>query len=160
MNAPPISKRLVAIVGAAAAAALFAFTPTQEGRVLTTYRDIGGVLTYCDGATENAQWGKAYSSAECNAQLDKDLTRHAEGVMRCIHVPLTPGQTVAFVDTAYNVGVPAFCGSSMAKKSNAHDMAGACAALSLWVNVNGKPVSGLVKRRAAARAFCEGRKPV
>jgi lysozyme len=48
----------------------------------------------------------------------------------------------------------------MARKANAGDMAGACAALSLWVNVNGKPVRGLINRRALAREYCEGRKPV
>lgn len=160
MSIPRIPRRLVAVVGAAAAAALLTFAPAQEGRVLTTYRDIGGVLTYCDGATENAQAGKTYTPAECNAQLDRDLSRHAAGVMACVHVPLTDGQKVAFVDVAYNIGVPAFCGSSMARRANANDMPGACAALSLWVNVNGRPVQGLINRRAKERAICEGRTPV
>jgi len=151
-------KSLVAIVGAAAAAALMVLVPKNEATVYKTYRDIGGVLTYCTGATEDAQAGKTYTPAECRAQLDKDLAAHAEGVMACVHAPLTDGQKVAFVDTAFNIGVAAFCGSSMARKANAGDMAGACAALSLWVNVKGKPVQGLINRRALARAYCEGRK--
>ena len=151
-------KSLIAIVGAFAAASLMVLVPKNEGTVYKTYRDIGGVLTYCTGATEDAQWGKTYTPGECSAQLDKDLAKHAEGVMACVRVPLTDGQKVAFVDTAYNIGVAAFCGSSMARKANAGDMAGACAALSLWVNVNGKPVQGLVNRRATARVWCEGRK--
>ncbi|AOY96837.1 hypothetical protein BKK79_36080 [Cupriavidus sp. USMAA2-4] len=151
---------LVAIVGAVAAAALLVVVPKNEGTVLTTYRDMGGVLTYCTGATEDAQWGKTYTPDQCRAQLDKDLELHAEGVMACVRAPLTDGQKVAFVDTAYNIGVSAFCGSSMARKANAGDMAGACAALSLWVNVNGKPVRGLVNRRALAREYCEGRRAV
>lgn len=151
-------KSLIAIIGAAAAASLMVLVPKNEGTVYKTYRDIGGVLTYCTGATEDAQWGKTYTPGECKAQLDKDLARHAEGVMACVHAPMTDGQKVAFVDTAYNVGVAAFCGSSMARKANAGDMPGACAALSLWVNVNGKPVQGLVNRRALARQWCEGRK--
>lgn len=151
---------LMAIVGTAAAVVLMGLIPANEGTVYRTYKDLGGVLTYCTGATENAAWGKTYTPAECAAQLDRDLARHAEGVMGCVHVALTDGQKVAFVDTAYNIGVPAFCGSSMAKKANAGDMAGACAALSMWVNVNGKPVKGLITRRATARAFCEGRKPL
>jgi lysozyme len=156
----PNKRGLVAIVGAAAAAVLMGLVPANEGTVLRTYKDLGGVLTYCTGATENAQWGRTYTPAECAAQLDRDLARHAEGVMGCVHVQLTDGQKVAFVDTAYNIGVTAFCNSSMARKANAGDMAGACAALSLWVNVNGRPVAGLVKRRATARAFCEGKKPL
>lgn len=161
MNKVAVSGRLALAVGAAAAAALFKIVPAHEGRVLKTYPDLGGVLTYCDGATENAQWGRTYTPAECNAQLERDLVRHAEGIARCIPLAaLTNGQKVAFVDTAYNIGVSAFCGSSMARYTNQGDMAKACASLSLWNKVNGQVIRGLVNRRATARAFCEGRKPV
>lgn len=150
--------RLAAVVGVAAATGLMALTPKWEGTKLATYRDLGGVLTYCTGATENAQWGKTYTVDQCRQQLDKDLARHAEGVKACTPWDrLTNGQRVAFVDTAYNIGVQAFCGSSMARRSMAGDMKGACAALSLWVYVDGKVVRGLVNRRAEVRAICEGR---
>lgn len=150
--------RLVAVVGVVAAAGLMSLTPKWEGTKLTTYRDLGGVLTYCTGATENAQWGKTYTPAQCQQQLDKDLARHAEGIKPCLPWDrLTDGQKIAFVDTAYNIGVSAFCGSSMSRKAKAGDMMGACAALSLWVNVNGQPVRGLVNRRTEVRRICEGR---
>lgn len=151
----PARRGLIAIVGAGAAAALLAFTPAQEGRVLKTYRDIGGVLTYCDGATENAQPGKVYTPAECDAQLDRDLERHAAGIARCVPMDrLTDGQKVAFVDAAFNIGVPAFCGSSMARRVKAGDMAGACDALLLWNKVGGHEVAGLTKRRQRERELC------
>lgn len=151
----PGRRGLAAIVGAAATAALLLFTPAQEGRVLTTYRDIGGVLTYCDGATENAQRGKTYTPAECNAQLDRDLERHAAGIAKCVSMDrLTDGQRVAFVDAAFNIGVPAFCGSSMARKANAHDLVGACNALLLWNKVGGREVAGLSRRRERERELC------
>lgn len=146
---------LAGIVGAAAAGLLLAFTPAQEGRMLTTYRDLGGVLTYCDGATENAMWGATYTPAQCNAQLDRDLERHAAGIARCVPMGrLTDGQRVAFVDAAYNIGVPAFCGSSMARRANAGDIAGACDALLLWNKVGGREVAGLTKRRQRERELC------
>ena len=93
MMRPAIAGRgLAVLVGAAAAAALFAITPKFEGTVLRTYRDLGGVLTYCTGATENAMWGKTYTPEECRAQLDRDLTRHAEGISKCIDLgKLTDG---------------------------------------------------------------------
>lgn len=151
----PSRRGLIAIVGAAAAAALLAFTPVQEGRVLKTYRDIGGALTYCDGATENAQAGKTYTPAECDAQLDRDLERHAAGIAKCVPMDrLTDGQKVAFVDAAYNIGVSAFCGSSMARKANAGDMAGACDSLLLWNKAGGREVFGLTKRRQRERELC------
>lgn len=143
------------IVGAVAAAVLLVFTPAQEGRVLKTYRDIGGVLTYCDGATENAQAGRVYTQAECDAQLDRDLERHAAGIARCVPMNrLTDGQKVAFVDVAFNIGVSAFCGSSMARKANAGDMVGACDALLLWNRAGGREVAGLTKRRQRERELC------
>lgn len=146
---------LVALVGTVAATALFALTPKFEGTELTTYRDLGGVLTYCTGATENAQWGKTYTPEQCRAQLDRDLERHAAGIARCVPMDrLTNGQKVAFVDAAYNIGVGAFCGSSMARRANAGDLVGACDALLMWNKVGGKEVRGLTRRRQAERELC------
>jgi len=146
---------LAGIVGAVATAALLAFTPTWEGTRLTTYRDLGGVLTYCTGATENAAWGRTYTPEQCRAQLDRDLERHAAGIARCIPMDrLTDGQRVAFVDAAYNIGVSAFCGSSMARRARAGDMRGACDALLIWDKVDGRQVRGLTRRRQAERELC------
>jgi len=154
-GAPTQRRGLVALVGAVAATALLSFTPAFEGTELSTYRDIGGVLTYCTGATENAAWGKTYTPAQCRAQLDRDLERHASGIAMCIPLArLTDGQKVAFVDVAYNVGVSAFCGSSMARRTNARDMVGACNALLMWNKVGGKEVRGLTRRRQAERELC------
>lgn len=147
-------RSLAAIIGGLAAGGVLALTPAFEGTELRTYRDIGGVLSYCTGATENAQWGKVYTQAECRAQLDRDLARHAEGMMACVKAPMTDGQRIAFTDTAYNVGVAAFCGSSMARKTSAGDAVGGCNALMMWNKVGGKEVRGLTRRREAARAIC------
>jgi len=154
-------RSLAAIVGTGAAAGLLAFTPKYEGTVYHTYRDMGGVLTYCTGATENAQWGKTYTPAQCRAQLDSDLAKHAEEIRPCFHHfdQMTEGQKIAFVDTAYNAGSAGVCRSSMARYANAGNMKAACAALSTYrATVHGQPVNGLIRRRAAVRAICEGRK--
>lgn len=171
---------LAGIVGAVAAAALLVLTPKFEGTELTTYRDLGGVLTYCTGATENAQWGKTYTPEQCRAQLDRDLERHAAGIAKCIPLESLPdGPKVAFVDTSYNIGVAGFCGSTSARRVNAGDLPGACDALMAWnkigvmrpvIGPDGKPakdasgkvvmrkvfeeVRGLTRRRAAAREIC------
>ena len=168
-------KSLAAIVGTVAAAALYVITPKFENEKLVTYRDVGGVLSYCDGATENAEWGRTYTKAECQAQLDKDLAKHAEGMMKCIKVELTTGQKIAFTDFTYNLGVGTFCKSSIAAKANANDLPGSCNALLAYDGVNmidkgpdGRPVldangnakkvhvrfNGLYKRRVAERDIC------
>ena len=177
---PTQRRGLVALVGAVAATALLSFTPAFEGTELSTYRDMAGVLTYCTGATENAAWGKTYTPAQCRAQLDRDLERHAAGIAMCIPLArLTDGQKVAFVDIAYNIGVSGFCGSTMARRTNAGDMIGACNALMAWNKISvmrplldswGRPVKdtsgtvvkrkvveevrGLTRRRQAERELC------
>lgn len=149
--------RLISVVGVAVAMMLLQFTPSWEGRMYSTYYDIGGVLSYCDGATENPVPGKRYTDEECDEQTARDLARHAEGIKGCLPWDrLTDGQRVAFVDAAYNIGVRAFCNSSMARRAREGDILGACAALSMWDKVGGKPVRGLTRRRAAERALCEG----
>lgn len=150
---------LAAIVGSSVAAILLIFTPTKEGTVLKTYRDPIGVLTYCTGATENAQWGKTYTMEECRAQLDYDLARHAEGISRCVNMDkLTDGQKIAYVDFSFNVGVSAFCGSTVARKANAGDLRGSCDALLMWDKAGGRVLPGLVLRRQQERAYCLGGK--
>jgi len=150
---------LAALVGVAAAAALITFTPKQEGREL---------VTYCDGATENAQAGKVYTPAQCDAQLEYDLMRHAAGVNACVPMQnLTVGQRIAFTDMAFNVGVAGFCNSTMARLANQRDLLGSCLAMIEWVKISKYvkqpdgttkrvlvPVKGLVLRRLRAIDIC------
>ena len=60
----------------------------------------------------------------------------------------------AIVVTAYNIGIAAFCGSSMARKFNAGDKSGACDALLLWTKAGGQFRQGLLNRRNEERALC------
>ena len=145
---------LAGIVGAAAATTLLIFVPSKEGTKYKTYRDMGGVLTYCTGATEHARWGATYTPDQCRAQLDSDLAKAAEGVMRCIHVLLKDGEKIAYVDIAYNVGEAAFCNSTMARRVNAGDHVGACTALLMWDRIGTRVIRGLLNRREAERQFC------
>lgn len=147
-------RSLAAIIGAAAAAGVLLLVPKWEGTEQKTYRDVVGVLTYCTGATENAQWGKTYTPAECRAQLDRDLARHAEGMMACLKVPTTDGQRIAYTDVTYNIGVAGFCNSSMARLTNAGDAVGGCNALLRWDRAGGRVIRGLTLRRQAEREIC------
>ena len=147
-------RALAAIIGSVAAAGVLLLTPAWEGTKLKTYKDMGGVLTYCTGATESAQWGQEYTPAQCRAQLDLDLARHAEGMMACLRVPTTDGQRIAFTDIAFNIGVAGFCNSSMAHRTNAGDARGGCDSLLKWNKVQGKEIRGLTLRRQAERSIC------
>lgn len=171
------SAALVAAIGAAAAALVLTLVPRFEGTVLRGYRDIGGVVTACTGHTRHALLGRHYTAAECAAFLASDLVQHTQD-LRCIQRPLQPHETAALLSLAFNVG-PGKAGvkdglcelkrggpSTIVRRANAGDMAGACASISEWTFVgerncaladNALWCGGIIKRRAAERAMCEGR---
>lgn len=156
MNRPG-KKTLTATVGAGAAALLLTYVPMFEGVILRGYKDPIGIVTACAGHTKTAVLGKAYTKDQCDDLLAQDLIEHAKGIERCVRVPLATHETAAYVSFAYNVGTGAFCGSTLARKLNSGDRAGACAELSRWTYAGGRQLPGLVKRRATERAMCEGR---
>lgn len=148
-------QKLIAKVGAASAALLLSVVPVFEGTVLRTYRDPIGVLTSCVGHTgPELRMGQTWTPEQCRQQLAEDLVEHADA-LKCINRNLTDGQKAAFVSFAFNVGNGAFCGSTLARKANAGDMAGACAELSRWTYAGGKQLPGLIKRRQVEREICE-----
>lgn len=131
-----------------------------EGREYLPYRDIGGVLSVCEGITDpdDVEAGRLYSDAECDALLRKNVELHDKGIETCVAaVPLMPYEREAYVHFAYNVGVYNFCQSTLVRKLKARDYSGACAELSRWVYVKGKFVRGLANRRAHERKWCEGK---
>lgn len=148
--------RLTSIVGISAAGILLVIVPKHEGTILKGYQDPIGIVTACVGHTATAKLGRAYSAEECEELLVSDLISHNADVERCVDVPLQPHQRAAFVSFAFNVGGEKFCTSTLVRKLNSGDTAGACAELSRWVRAGGKVLPGLVKRRAEERALCEG----
>jgi lysozyme len=152
------TKALAACVGAACASVLLAFVPRQEGVVLHTYRDPVGIATACAGHTgPDVRPGMTFTLAECREMLAVDLTEKAQAVQRCVTVPITDGELAAYTSFAFNEGEGAFCSSTLLRKLNAGDHAGACAELSRWTLGGGRVLPGLVSRRAAERALCEGK---
>ncbi len=146
------------------AALLFALTGA-EGRKLTPYQDIAGVWTVCDGITGKAVVpGRKYTNAECDRLGQEYVQRMLADMGQCVKGEYPLHVIKASGHFAYNVGTPAFCRSTMAKKLNAGDIPGACAEISKWTFVAGKDCriaankcSGIVKRREWERATCEGK---
>lgn len=155
--APGKRRTLQATVGAGCCALLLSYVPQFEGMVLRGYKDPIGIVTACAGHTKTAVLGRPYTKDECATLLEQDLLAHADGVLSCIKVPVSDGVRAASVSFAFNVGTGAFCSSTMARKLNAGDTAGACAELSRWTRAGGRELPGLVKRRKIERDMCEGR---
>lgn len=147
--------RLLAGSIAAILAASAAFIAPWEGRSLTPYADVIGVLTVCNGHTGGVE-NRTYTPAECDALLRDDTAIAYATVTRCIASPMTQGEAVALTSATFNIGPKVVCGSTLQRKANAGDWAGACAELDRWVNAAGKRLAGLVRRRSAERVTCEG----
>ena len=146
--------RLAAAVGGVVAGLLMTIVTRHEGTVLGGYRDPVGIVTACTGHTATAQM-RRYSKQECEELLANDLVQHAEDVNRCVRVSLSPQERAAYVSFAFNVGGERFCASTLVRRLNALDRAGACAELSRWTKAGGKVLPGLVTRRAEERKLCE-----
>lgn len=155
------NQRLLGGIAAAVLALAGAIVVKYEGDPVVAYLDrlpANPTPTACQGHTgPDVEVGKAYSAAQCASWRREDLVKAARGVESCVHAPMGIPQEAAYVDLAYNIGVAAFCRSSVARLANAGDRAGSCAAIELYVYAGGKKLPGLSKRRADDRAMCEGK---
>jgi lysozyme len=139
-----------------------------EGRSLTSYLDIVGILTVCDGHTGQVEQ-RRYTEAECDRLFDSDLGEAWRTVSRCYTGPMQPYQAAALMSLAYRTGPGApghkdgVCWLKSGRQptirqlANAGDWAGACAQFVYWVSAGGKRVKGLENRARAERKLCEGR---
>ena len=73
-------------------------------------------------------------------------------------VPLAQHEYDALVSFSYNVGSRAFCQSTLVRKLNAEDYAGACAGLRRWRFFQGKDCA-LPPTRACAAGWPHGARP-
>jgi lysozyme len=62
---------------------------------------------------------------------------------------ITQSQFDAMVDFCFNAGRGNFLQSTLLRKLNSGDFAGAAAQFALWVHAGGEVVAGLVRRRKA-----------
>ncbi len=156
MSQPPKSGKAGPIAAVLTLAA--GLVSYYEGYVPRTYSDPIGIPTSCYGhvGPENTP-GRRFSKDECQALLEGDLAKAYQSVIRCVTVPLRDYEAAALVSFTYNVGGAAFCRSTLVKRVNRGELPAACAELSKWVYAGRVKLPGLVKRRAAERATCEGR---
>ena len=89
------------------------------------------------------------------ALLDWELGRCLPKVLQlCPALPAWGDEaTGAVLDFAFNCGTGALGGSTLRRRINADDSAGARAELAKWVRGGGRVLPGLVRRRAAEAAL-------
>lgn len=124
-----------------------------EGLALKAYKCPAGVWTIGYGSTgPHVVPGKAITEKEAEALLLEDLSRFEAAVdAKCPKA--TQNQFDAMVSLAFNVGSAGFTRSTVARKHNAGDHAGAARAFGMWNKAGGKVLAGLTRRRAAEAAL-------
>ena len=130
-----------------------------EGLKLTAYADPVGVWTIGYGTTAAAGVGVTpvrgltITAAQAEMFLHRALDKFAAQITPGIKVPVNENQYGALVSLAYNIGPGAFLRSTLLRKLNAGDYAGAADQFRVWNKAKGKVLKGLTRRREAERAL-------
>ncbi len=138
-----------AVISRAIHPAAVALIKEAEGCKLKAYLCPAGVLTIGYGHTAGVTKGQSITATQAEAYLTADLAEAATQVDRLVKVPLTETQRGALASFVFNLGAGSLQRSTLLVKLNAGDHQGAADQFRVWINVNGKPSSGLIKRRAA-----------
>lgn len=128
-----------------------------EGLRLTAYRDPVGILTIGYGDTGGVYPGQTITQTEADARLKGRLDREfVPGVITALTRAPRQCELDAMVCLAYNIGVGAFGASTLVRKYNAGDTAGAADEFLRWSKAGGQSLLGLRKRRASERVMFRG----
>lgn len=132
-----------------------------EGCKLKAYPDPGSR----DGNPWTIGWGHTgtevvaglvWKQEQADAVFVEDVGKFERGVLSHATVPLTQGQFDALVSFSYNVGLGNLGDSTLLRKLNALDFAGAAMEFRKWNKNGGKVMRGLTRRRAAEEALFNG----
>lgn len=130
-----------------------------EGLRLSAYQDSGGVWTIGYGHTRGVKPGDRITEAQAEAYLREDTGWAQQAVRDLVRVPLSQGQFDALTSFTFNLGRGALEQSTLLRKLNAGDYAGAQAEFARWVHDDGRVLQGLVRRRAAEAELFGGQAP-
>ena len=141
-------------LSAAALVGLFAVFEGYRGEAYIPVK--GDVPTIGFGQTDGVKPGDKTTPERALVRLLSDANSHSDGIKACISVPLHQYEFDAYSSLAYNIGVSAFCKSTLVKKLNAGDYAEACRQILRWDKFQGKPLRGLTRRRQVEYQTCIG----
>lgn len=85
--------------------------------------------------------------------LRNDLKKTCATVASAVKTPISDNQFGALVSFCFNVGAGNFLKSTLLKRVNARDFAGASNEFAKWNKAAGKVMAGLTKRRASEAAL-------
>jgi lysozyme len=129
----------------------------REGVRLTAYKDSVGVWTIGLGHTSAAgppavRAGMTITEERAWEIFRRDAQRFRDEADGLVQVPLAQHEFDALVSFVFNIGVPGFRKSTVLKRLNAGDYAGAGEALLMW----NKPPEIMSRRRGEHKQFTQG----
>lgn len=127
-----------------------------EGCKLTAYLCPAGVWTIGYGHTHGVKEGDTCTVAQANAWLAEDIGPIDGLISRLVTVPLKQHQRDALACLIFNIGSGNFENSTLLRKLNAGDYAGAAEQFGRWNRAGEHVLPGLISRRAAERSLFEG----
>lgn len=127
-----------------------------EGLQLEAYRCPAGVWTVGYGTTKNVRRGMRITKRQAEILLSEDVAEFERAVEQAVTIELQQHEFDALVSFAYNVGAGALASSTLVRKLNTGDRAGAAREFDRWNKAGGRVLPGLTRRRAAERALFEG----
>lgn len=114
----------------------------------------GDKITIGFGTTEGVKPGDTITAPKAVARALQDIAQYEGAVKQCVRVPLHQREYDAYISLSYNIGPGAFCSSTLVRKLNAGDYAGACTEILRWDRFQGKPLRGLTLRRQQEYRLC------
>ena len=127
----------------------------HEGYRDTAYIPVpGDVPTIGFGTTGGVKMGDKITPPQALVRALQDVQKFEGALKQCVKVPLHQHEYDAYISLSYNIGSGAFCGSTLVKKLNAKDYAGACKEILRWDKFKGKPLNGLTVRREREYRQC------
>ena len=116
----------------------------------------GDVPTIGFGTTGGVRPGDRITPPQAVVRAHRDVVEFEERLKGCVSVPLYQHEYDAFVSLAYNIGIGAFCRSTLVRKLNAEDYIGACLEILRWDKFKGQTLRGLSLRREREYRQCVG----
>jgi len=124
------------------------------------YKCPAGVWTIGAGTTHHGghkfDASSRWTSKQCHEAFLADMATFEAAVRRLVRVPLTDYQFDALVSFTYNCGEGNLAKSTLLKRVNAGDHAGAAKEFHKWNKGGGKVLAGLTRRRASESLLYQG----
>jgi lysozyme len=118
-----------------------------EGVRLTAYLCPAGRLTIGAGSTHHVTPGMTITKEDAERLLADEVEEVWRSLQSCVKVSLNDNQWAALISFTHNIGITRVRQSTLLKKLNSGNLAGAGEEFLRWKHAKGIVIQGLVRRR-------------